>query len=306
MNRTIVQAVDPADPTPLYLQIAEHIRDRIRRGELADGDALAPLREAAEAWGVNLHTVRHAYAALAREGMVETSRGPRGTRVLAPTVDRSELARDVIRRAMREYDLNADDLLGAIQGVRAGASGARPVVWVIECSLEQCESHAREIMERFDVEARPLPLHEIDELPQDHLIATYFHYNDIRRAWPHKLRDVHFVSIAPDADVVTRMPTDAKRVRIIESDIETARAIASDVTVLFGPDVSVEPVAYEDSNAALETEDDAAVLFPPRAWQGLTTEGRKDRRAIPLRYVIEHKDLQDVASRLHWRAAANR
>lgn len=306
MNRTTVQAVNPADPTPLYLQIAEHIRDRIRRGELADGDALAPLREAAEEWGVNLHTVRHAYAALAREGMVETSRGPRGTRVLAPSVDRSKLARDVIRRAMREYELTTDDLRSAIEEARSSATESRPVVWVIECSREQCESHAREIMDRFDVDARPLPLHEIDEWPQGDLIATYFHYNDIRRAWPQKLRDVHFVSIAPDASVVARVPAEVKRVRVVESDIETAEAIASDVTVLFGADVVVEPVAFAESDAALRVEEDAPVLFPPRAWQGLSTEARDDRRAVPLRYVIENEDLQSVASRLHWRAAANR
>ena len=64
-------------PVPLYHQIAEALRASIEAGKLNPGDALQPMRQAAERWGVNIHTVRHAYAALAREGLVERSRGRR-------------------------------------------------------------------------------------------------------------------------------------------------------------------------------------------------------------------------------------
>ena len=58
---------DPQSPVPLYHQIAEALRARMERGELRAGDALEPMRQAAERFGVNLHTVRHAYTALARD-----------------------------------------------------------------------------------------------------------------------------------------------------------------------------------------------------------------------------------------------
>ena len=74
--------IDTGSPVPLYHQIAEALRAAIRAGKLAPGEALQPMREAAERWGVAIHTVRHAYAALAREGLVRPSRGPRGTRVV--------------------------------------------------------------------------------------------------------------------------------------------------------------------------------------------------------------------------------
>ena len=56
--------IDSGSPIPLYHQIAEAIRQQIENGDLSRGDALAPLREAAQFWGVNLHTVRHAMETL--------------------------------------------------------------------------------------------------------------------------------------------------------------------------------------------------------------------------------------------------
>ena len=52
--------IDPKSPVPLYYQIAQAIRAQIEAGSIAPGDVLEPLRKAAESWGVNLHTVRHA------------------------------------------------------------------------------------------------------------------------------------------------------------------------------------------------------------------------------------------------------
>ena len=75
--------VDSESPIPLYHQIAEAVRAAIAAGKLAPGDVLQPMRQAAEEWGVAIQTVRHAYASLAREGLVESGRGRRGTWVVA-------------------------------------------------------------------------------------------------------------------------------------------------------------------------------------------------------------------------------
>ncbi len=303
MNRTSPSVVNPADPTPLYLQIAEHIRERIRQGTLADGDALAPLREAADLWGVNLHTVRHAYAALAREGIVETTRGPRGTRVTTPAPDKGALVCHFLEVMRAQLGMSPDAVIDAIRTYSSAKTPARPSVWVIECSRLQCESHAREIMAHFDVEAKALPLQEIDELPEGDLVATYFHYNDIRRMWPQRLRDVNFVSINPEPKIASRIGADVRRVRVVEMDAETAEAIAADLSVLLDDGVTVTPEAYANPEAALNVNDAAPVLFPPRAWQELSEKGQVDARAIPLNYVIESIELIKVARRLDWRAA---
>ncbi len=75
------------DRTPLYLQIAESVRQEIVYGALEPGDSLPSLRAMAERWRCTVGTVQRAYAELAREGLV-TSRFGQGTRVagVAPRV----------------------------------------------------------------------------------------------------------------------------------------------------------------------------------------------------------------------------
>jgi len=96
------ETIDPDSPVPLYHQIAEQIRASIEAGELAPGDILEPLRKAAETWNVNLHTIRHANAALARTGLVESGRGRRGSQAAKGVrADRSDVSRKHRRRADR-------------------------------------------------------------------------------------------------------------------------------------------------------------------------------------------------------------
>ncbi|MGH0037639.1 MAG: PLP-dependent aminotransferase family protein [Myxococcota bacterium] len=63
---------------PVYRQIADHIRDEIERGDLAEGDRLPPIRELARSLEVNRDTVSLAYESLATEGWLESAVG-RGT-----------------------------------------------------------------------------------------------------------------------------------------------------------------------------------------------------------------------------------
>ena len=72
--------LDPHSPVPLYHQLAEGLRYRIATGRLRPGQVLPPVRQGKSLYGVNLHTVRRAYAELARDGLVIIE-GARGTRV---------------------------------------------------------------------------------------------------------------------------------------------------------------------------------------------------------------------------------
>ncbi|MCP3103021.1 FCD domain-containing protein [Myxococcus sp. K15C18031901] len=56
---------------PLYLQVAERIREAILSGGLAVGDALPPERELAEQFGVSRASIREALRALQAQGLVE-------------------------------------------------------------------------------------------------------------------------------------------------------------------------------------------------------------------------------------------
>jgi DNA-binding transcriptional regulator YhcF (GntR family) len=70
--------LDRDSGVPLRTQLTWRLRSAIERGELAPGDKLPSLRDAAAAAGVNVNTVRAAYAKLESAGVVATEQG-RGT-----------------------------------------------------------------------------------------------------------------------------------------------------------------------------------------------------------------------------------
>ena len=60
---------------PIFLQIAQHVRQSLARGDLVPGERLPSARDLAAKLGVNPNTVVHAYGALEMERVVETRRG---------------------------------------------------------------------------------------------------------------------------------------------------------------------------------------------------------------------------------------
>jgi len=304
-----MKVINPHSPVPLYHQIAEAIREQIERGDLAPGDALEPLREAARTWGVNLHTVRHAYTALSREGLIE-SRGARGTRVAAALPSRdpsqnedlSRFVSRIIREARDFHGMDPRSLAEEISRNPGAVSPDRPIVHVVECSAWQCESHAREIESRFDVDAREWSLERGEEPPPGDIVATYFHYNDIRRRWPHRLREVHFVTIVPDPGIAGRVPKDVQRVLVCEQDEATAENVTADLTTLLEPTgCSLEPVvSTEPESLIAETDVKSIVLLAPRVWASLSETARSSGRVLEADYVIEAAELDAIGLELEW------
>ncbi len=303
------KTVDPNSPIPLYHQIAEAIRLQIEDGELARGDALAPMREAAQIWGVNLHTVRHAYTALARDGLVK-SRGAQGTWVTAdpiknPAVDtdsRRQFVGRIIEEARTDHNLDPQGLTQEIVRYDQPVTGNTPVVYVVECSSWQCESHAREIEAQWAVEAREWSLERDDEPPSGAIIATYFHYNDIRRRWPHRLHEVLFVSIAPDPTLVRRLPDDTRRVQLCERDQVTAENLAADLSSLLAAEgYEIAPLVSKNLNTMIaENNEQTILLIAPRAWTSLNSQSQANPRVFAANYVINTGDLDTLGKKLGW------
>ena len=299
-------AVDPDSPVPLYHQIAEAIRAQMERGELAAGDALEPMRQAATQWGVNLHTVRHAYAALAREGLLEM-RSARGTRVTAEverlrrkTRPASEPAEDVdafverfLREASDHHGLTARELAERL----AAARDQETLVSVVECSAWQCESHARELSSRWRVDARPWPLTN-ETAPDGEVVATYFHYNDIRRRWPELLERVRFLTIRVDLALEAWLEGEEAAV-VVERDEPTAIAIAADLRTALRRDLDLRLVVTGDPAEVIRTSD-VPVLVSPREWSDLSEEARADERCAVVRYEFDRSELMALAAERHW------
>ena len=67
--------LDREGDCPLYRQIARQLREAVTFGILVPGEQLPTLRELARMAHVNLHTVRHAYQVLKREGILTIIQG---------------------------------------------------------------------------------------------------------------------------------------------------------------------------------------------------------------------------------------
>lgn len=317
-----VRALDPDSPIPRYHQIAEAIRAEISTGRLTDGEVLAPLREAAQAWGVNLHTVRHAYAELARQGLVESRRAA-GTKVLAGAADllrpaaghQPESTADFVERiaaeARQRFGMPARALAEALAALPAGGAdpAGRAVGYVVECSQTQCEDLARQVAVVWDVDVLPWSLGRHDEPPPGPIIATYFHYNEIRRRWPDRLSGVRFATITVDPQLASLVQEAAGprrsgakvAVNLYELDQPTLAAVRADLsTVLPASQFALYPVLISNPAEALAIAPDRVALVAPRVWGELTQQQRATGRAIEVRYVFASEELDAVGHALRW------
>lgn len=75
--------VNPSDPTPAYIQIADDLRRAIQQDELSDGAPLPSLRQMEDDYGASAGTVRQALDQLRGEGVIITRQG-QGTFVRRP------------------------------------------------------------------------------------------------------------------------------------------------------------------------------------------------------------------------------
>ncbi len=74
-------------PIPRYVQMAEELREQIRRGQLAPGQQIPPERELSDRYGISRMTVRQAIQALVRDGALVVEHGV-GTYVARPKLRR--------------------------------------------------------------------------------------------------------------------------------------------------------------------------------------------------------------------------
>ncbi|MEU9828532.1 GntR family transcriptional regulator [Micromonospora chersina] len=72
--------IDPRSHTPVYVQVADLLRERIEAGELGPGASLPSEARLTQEYGIGREAVRMAMSILRSEGLVSTVRG-HGTRV---------------------------------------------------------------------------------------------------------------------------------------------------------------------------------------------------------------------------------
>jgi len=306
--------LDHRGPVPLFHQLAEALRYRIATGELPAGDFLPSLRRAAALWGVNLHTVRQGYAELADLGVVVTST-PGGTQVVRGLAKRPKASdpatcrqfiQSVLSDARLRHGLGAEEVIALLREAKAPAE--RPMVSVVECSRTQCVDLAGQIEHRWQVRAHPWVL-DGEEPPSGLLVATYFHYNDIRLRWPERLPNVRFLPIAPEADLAEKL-TRGRRGRrsrqtvvLYEKTDSMAQNIRADLVRFLTPkEFRVVTRVVSKAEAAVTAGRGAPVLLSPRMWGELPEHLRQDPRVHQVRYVFDPGALDALAVDQRWEA----
>ncbi|MBI4247724.1 MAG: GntR family transcriptional regulator [Candidatus Rokubacteria bacterium] len=139
---------------PRYHRIAEELRLRIKRGELAPGARLPDQRTLAKSFGVTLMTLRQALEVLERENLIARRHGL-GTFVAAPSIDYDILQ---LRRFAGEISAQGEHLTTRLLGHRFVAAdrrvaaalglGARARVLVIE-RLRLVDDHPMSLQRSF-------------------------------------------------------------------------------------------------------------------------------------------------------------
>ena len=304
-------------PVPLFHQISEALRYAIATGKVRQGDRLPPVRAAAAEWHVNMHTVRKAYKVLADEDLVSLD-GARGTFITGEAYRLSEGSLDrflekTVREARKRFGLSAM-ALGRLVVDSVTPLPARPEVYVVECSEAQCETHSLEIAARWDVTAYPWCLEQEGEPPPGCVVATYFHYNEIRCRWPHRLTEIRFVTITPDpglADHVKAGQRSGRKTTVLLCEFDAAQAAGAraDVSVLlpqeqFEIETRIVERATEAVSGVANSVDSQGwdwILFTPRLWARLTPGARADKRVVPIDYAIQDADLESLGADRGWK-----
>ncbi len=111
--------LDPAEPGPIYLQIANRLRDAAVAGTLAPGVRLPSARALASQLAVARGTIDAAYAVLAGEGAIETRGGSGGTIVSPALAGRGAMAVQTAMPFLVEKDRTTPTLLPFRMGLPA-------------------------------------------------------------------------------------------------------------------------------------------------------------------------------------------
>lgn len=103
--------LDPDDPCPPYLQIADHLRTDVRSRKLAPGAQLPTMQALANEYGVSLGTAKSALNVLREEGIVVTRQGKGSfvrTRMAHVSNETMSLALEELRQAVTDLTARVD------------------------------------------------------------------------------------------------------------------------------------------------------------------------------------------------------
>lgn len=275
----LASAIDLDDPTPAWHQLAAIVRWEVAQGRLPIGTELPPIRSVAKAVGLNYHTVRTAWAALAGEGVISQRQG-RGARIV-------RAARVTGGWVPAPADSTAED-------------GELPRVWIVDRSIERAARLAARLVTRWNVVALPYPP-SADAPPPGPilLLATADGGGD----WPGREREITVVEPVLDPATVSVVRRNAGILAVGEVAVVTGEDDRSPAVADLLRQLPRLGLRVRRQVAAPATHDTGVLwLHLPAAWQRLDWESRSRPDVMGVEFDWAPGPLAGVAKRLGWRA----
>lgn len=300
---------------PLYYQIIEAVQYQIATGRIKRGERLPSIRDLAEHWQMNMHTVRHAYKELEKLGLIFLN-GPKGTTVSgnAHAIEKTKRPESVksyvqklIVEARTNYNLSPAELIAGIKAEEELFVPIKPKIFFIECNESQINDHKKEIESIWDVAVIPMILPNLEDLPEGELLSTYFHFNEIRMRWPRQFHRVSFLTIRPDtairAQILKRYGSNkGLDIIICDQDEKKAPAIQADLEQIFlGEKFFLKTVIVKRAGELINKQNvDAPLLFTPRVWAQLNEKEKNNPQTFKVVYKIEAEELDSIGKEKQW------
>ena len=299
--------LDRDESIPLWRQIATALRYRVASGQLRPGERLPSLREAERLWGVSLHTVRHAYLVLEREGLLELgekrcARIAQGAQEIsaaaAHTQSLQEFAAEVVRTARMRYGVGADEL-SRIVGAQARTCSED--LWVVECTATLAARLAQQVEARLAVAATPLTLAELGHPADGVIVGTYYHYAEIMRATADRNPAPVFLPVEIDTECLGRIRSSGSdRVILCGPDQESLLAMAGDLRRALGDAIRVELRRTRAPAQVLRSiSPSVPVVLSPESWEALPERDRTAPNAVAHASRFTEEALEHLQAVLH-------
>lgn len=285
----------------LFAQIATHVRHRIAAGQLIPGDRLPSLRDAAREWGVNLHTVRRAYAQLESEGLVETSNRRRAvvTEYAAETPAAHPEGLDVFLSRVAEtaharFGLSPAEVAARLVAVVSPA----PQIWVLECGAALAEGLAKQVAAWSGLPVKPWLVSRAAELPEGYYLGTYYHYAELRSALAGRRHAPAFFAVRFEGGFLERLRARAlaaSRVIVLAVDARSGKALVADLQNALGPGTELVLRTTRRPLAALaQCPAGVPVVLSPENWDRLP----ESERTLPDRFPLIFEPLESHLTRI--------
>lgn len=295
--------------------LARHFVYRIATGSLRPGDALPPLRDAAQRWAVNQATVRRAYERLIELRLV-SSRAREGYFVQEGTeVDHvarfrgqfQELHDLLAERIMANTDLTVLGALRCLLALSEARADRDPECVLVECTAYQATNMAQQVRSMLRIPCTPVTLsqigHRSSNVPASVRVAitTMFHLAELQDLLQH--RPVKLVPVAVKYDYEAfGMGEPPREALVIARDQDQAVEIAADLAVntptIAWSGLGTAPELLESllDDTIASRSVSVGVVLSPTLWECATTRHRESHMIRPLLTRISDLSWQNVAA----------